>query len=81
MVEMKVEVKYYAWYREDFGPSEIIDIGEDSTVRQLVEKLKDRHPILDEEQFMIVVNGRIDELNARLNEGDRIAIFPPAGGG
>lgn len=78
---MKVEVKYYAWYREDFGPSEIIDIGEGSTVRQLVEKLKDRHPILDEEQFMIVVNGRIDELNVRLNEGDRIAIFPPAGGG
>ncbi|MCX8183454.1 MAG: MoaD/ThiS family protein [Crenarchaeota archaeon] len=78
---MKIEVKYYAWIREKVGEKETLEVDNQATVREIVEKLKERHDDLSQENFLIAVNGRTVDLNTCLKEGDVVAVFPPAGGG
>ncbi|MBO3754191.1 MAG: MoaD/ThiS family protein [Candidatus Brockarchaeota archaeon] len=78
---MRIEVKYYAWIREKVGEKETLEVDEGTTVGKIVEKLRGRHADLAGENFLIAVNGRTVDLNTCLNEGDVVAVFPPAGGG
>lgn len=78
---MNIEVKYYAWIRERIGEGEKLEVEEEATVRKIFEVLREKHVDLREESFLIAVNGRTVDLNTRLREGDRVAVFPPAGGG
>lgn len=78
---MKVEVKYYAWIREEIGEKETLEFDEGATVREIVKKLREKHPDLAGENFLIAVNGMTVDLDTCLNEGDVVAVFPPAGGG
>lgn len=78
---MRIEVKYYAWIREKVGEKETLEVDDGTTLGKIVEKLRERHADLAEENFLIAVNGRTADLNTRLNEGDVVAVFPPAGGG
>ncbi|MGB9717222.1 MAG: MoaD/ThiS family protein [Thermoproteota archaeon] len=78
---MRVEVKYYAWIREKIGEKETLEVDYGVTVREIVEKLREKHTDLNGENFLIAVNGRTVDLNTCLKEGDLVAVFPPAGGG
>ncbi|MEM2087065.1 MAG: MoaD/ThiS family protein [Thermoproteota archaeon] len=78
---MKVEVKYYAWIREEIGEKETLEFNEGATVREIVKKLVEKHTHLVGENFLIAVNGRTVDLDTCLNEGDVVSVFPPAGGG
>lgn len=78
---MKIEVKYYAWIREEVGEKETLEVDDGATVREIVKKLREKHAGLAGENFLIAVNGRTVDLDTCLNEGDVVVVFPPAGGG
>ena len=74
---MKVTVKLFATLR-NFGPVEQeVDLGEGSTLEDLVRMLKlpDKIPLLK------IVNGEHRTIHYRLKEGDEVALFPPIAGG
>jgi MoaD family protein len=80
-ITMNIEVKYYAWIRERIGDKETLEVENGTTVRKILEKLREKHAGLAEESLLIAVNGRTADLNTLLKEGDVVAVFPPAGGG
>ncbi|MFN3384712.1 MAG: MoaD/ThiS family protein [Archaeoglobaceae archaeon] len=89
---MKVRIEFFATLREKFGKS--IEVECDGTLK---DTFLSAGKILGEEFLrevfdengkyrgdrMITVNGRNikDEMIEKLQEGDRIAIFPPVAGG
>ena len=88
---MKITVRYFARYRSLVGKSEEeLEVPEGITVRELVEILKERHPILKNEVFAeeddladvnVSRNGRYVRFDEVLRDGDIVAIFPPVSGG
>ncbi|ABN69772.1 MoaD family protein [Staphylothermus marinus F1] len=89
---VKVKIKVYMTLPETLGWKEkIIELPRDkSTFRDLLDKLEDIKKIKDDLEkkgwrLIILVNGKhIEFLNGMdtvLNDGDEIAIFPPAAGG
>jgi len=88
---MKVIVRYFARYRSLVGKSEEeLEVPDGITVRELIEILKERHPVLKNEVFAedndladvnVSRNGRYVRFDEVLRDGDVIAIFPPVSGG
>ena len=78
---MVLEVRLYATLRRytPDSPDGVIkvDVPEKSTVLALVQKIK----IDPAEIHLIMVNGIGCELDKIVNEGDRVGLFPPVGGG
>jgi molybdopterin converting factor small subunit len=52
-------------------------IGPGVTVRELLERLK----IPEYEVNLVFINGEKGNLNSSLKGGERVALFPPLGGG
>jgi len=88
---MKVTVCYFARYRSLVGKSEEeLEVPDGITVRELIEILKERHPVLKNEVFAedddladvnVSRNGRYVRFDEVLRDGDIVAIFPPVSGG
>ncbi|MBR1369712.1 MoaD family protein [Methanocalculus chunghsingensis] len=92
---MKITVKSFATLRDHMDAEFAIEIQESATIADLLTMLTERYPKLEGEIFLedgtlkdfvnILLNGRniafIKGLDSILSEGDRIALFPPAGGG
>jgi molybdopterin synthase sulfur carrier subunit len=92
-----MKVNFYATLRDITGQKTVdIDIPENATVRQLVDAIVRRYPLLrdkliDENDDLwgfihIFINGRDapfldDELETVINPVDTISIFPAVGGG
>ena len=91
-----MDVKVYATLRMKIGQARIhVDAGPGDTVRKAVTELLERYPVLapdvmaDEKQLVdhvhIFLNGRnirlLDGLDTVIQEGQRLDIFPPVGGG
>jgi molybdopterin synthase sulfur carrier subunit len=85
---MKVSVKLYAFLAERVaetlpekglrpGSPIEIDLPDGGTLSTLVEHLG----LPQGEVKLTVVNGRLQELNYRLQSGDEVGIFPPIAGG
>ena len=80
---MHVEVRRYATLAEPGsgrspGEPEIVQLDQGTTVACLVERLG----LAAGAVHLVVVNGRIlHDLAAPLADGDRVALFPPVGGG
>ncbi|MGD1994967.1 MAG: MoaD/ThiS family protein [Anaerolineae bacterium] len=79
---MTVSVKLFATLRRHYPELEIgeampVEIEEEATVRDLLRQLQ-----LPEDQVKIVfANGIVREADHQLEEGDKLGIFPPVGGG
>ena len=80
---MKVRVRLYAFLAElhsetaRAGSPLDVDLPEDSTLALLVDYLT-----LPKEQIKLtVVNGRVRDLDHRLQPNDEVGIFPPVAGG
>ena len=83
-----VRVKLFANLREVAGKKEIeIDAGD---VEELIGKLVKNYPemkelISREDYLHIMVNGvhinSLQQFKTKLNENDKVAIFPPVSGG
>lgn len=88
---MKVRVRYFARFRSLVGvDEEELEIPEGTTVGELIELIKERHPSLRNEVFAedddladvnVSRNGRYVGFDEVLEEGDVIALFPPVSGG
>jgi len=75
---VQVEVRLFAYLRQlSNGSFQEMELKEGSTVLDLIDALKLR----DEKSLIIMVNGRREEMTKVLQDGDRIGIFPPVGGG
>ena len=88
---MRVKVRYFARYRSLVGTGEEeVELPEGATVMDLIEVLKERHPVLKTEVFAedddfadvnVSRNGRYVRFDEILKEGDVVALFPPVSGG
>ncbi|NLI83404.1 MAG: thiamine biosynthesis protein ThiS [Deltaproteobacteria bacterium] len=67
--------KYVADYDPAVGKK--VDAAPGATVRQVAEQLG----IAGEEVKLIMVNGRAGEWDTVLQGNERVALFPPVGGG
>lgn len=81
---MKVRIRYFALYRDLSGKSdETVEIKEGSTLRNLMDAVKEVHPILGKQtgEFLLALNEEYANQETVLNEGDEVAIFPNVSGG
>lgn len=82
---MKVELRVFATYREPIAKI----LGEDPTEAIYLERpqgttigeLIDSIGLGEEKAIIILVNGLHQEKNYLLSDDDRVALFPPVGGG
>ena len=92
---MRVKVRVFAMFREMIGAKEVtLELDGSSSVRDVLERLCEIYGIYDKlfdadgnlkEYVHVLKNGRhinfIGGLAAEVQDGDEIAIFPPAAGG
>ena len=92
---ISVTVKSFATLREVMDAQILLDFPRGGTIRSLLAELTGRYPGLDELIFSapdtlrdfvnILKNGRnihfLAKLDTALDDGDMIALFPPAAGG
>jgi len=80
---MKVLVKFFASYREAVGAAqETIEASEGSTVGDIVEAVASKHPSLGPMKDAIrALNQNVVDADAKVKDGDTLAIFPLVGGG
>lgn len=92
-----MKVNFYATFRPIIGGKTVpVELGEETTVQQLVHRLIDQYPALGPELFddqgnlfphvHVFVNGRDapylpDAMQTVLKDSDTVDIFPPVGGG
>ncbi|WP_394355163.1 ubiquitin-like small modifier protein 1 [Thermococcus sp.] len=91
MIWVKIVVRYFARYRSLVGRGEEeLEVPEGTTVGELIEILRERYPVLRNEVFAeeddladvhVSKNGRYVGFDNVLEEGDRVAVFPPVSGG
>lgn len=79
---MKVEVKYFARFREITGTeSETVSTAA-SDISGLLADIFRIHPALTGEQNMLIaLNESFADGGASISDGDRIAVLPPVSGG
>ena len=81
---MKVRVQFYAQLRDLVGSRDAeLELPEDATVRELLEKIYEQKPALRAHDKSILVGAGLEfvDRNYKLNPGEEIAIMPPVQGG
>ncbi len=81
---MKVRVRCFAAVREIVGAGElIIELPEGSSLRQLVDQIRDRFPQLEglASSLLLSVNREYAPHHKELTPGDEVALIPPVSGG
>ncbi|MBU1564427.1 MAG: MoaD/ThiS family protein [Proteobacteria bacterium] len=74
---MQITVKLFAYFRENRFKIEMWEIGEGTTVGEIVDKLN----INREEVGVLMLNSRHTEFTVKPASDDVLAIFPVIGGG
>jgi len=74
---MKITVKLFAYFRDNRFKIEVWEIGEGTTVGDIVDKLG----INREEVGVLMINSRHTEFTVKPSVNDILAIFPVIGGG
>ncbi len=81
---MKVRVQFYAQLRDLVGMPEVdLELSERARVRDLLDEIYARHPVLRPHDKSILVGASVEfvDRNYVLKPGDEIAIMPPVQGG
>jgi len=81
---MNIHVQFYAQLRDLIGTREMdIDLGEDATVRDLLEKIYSQQPALRCHDKSVLIGAGVEfvDRNHKLKPGDEISIMPPVQGG
>ena len=81
---VKVRVQFYSHLRDVAGRQTLdVDLVDDATVADLLEKVYDRIPALRAHDKTILVGAGVEFVarDHKLNAGDAIAIMPPVQGG
>ncbi|KAB2950987.1 MoaD/ThiS family protein [Heliorestis acidaminivorans] len=74
---MKILVKLFATFRDNRFVKQEMEFPDDTTVKEVLAVLA----IPDEEVAILMVNGRNEEVDHPLKDGDTLSLFPPVGGG
>lgn len=74
---INIKVRLFANLRENRDKEMMIELGEDSTIKDIIEILN----IPREDAAILLVNGLGAELDKILEDNDTVSIFPPLGGG
>jgi len=79
---MQVEVRVFSGLekfldQKRFGEPFSVEVQDNWDLRSLLDHLS----IPKEQVFTKLVNGKHQELDYKLNDGDRVSLFPPVGGG
>jgi molybdopterin converting factor subunit 1 len=79
---MKIEVRYFALFREQTGiESESLD-WPGGTAAQLFQEMADRHAaLMPEAAALVAVNDEMTGWETSLADGDKVLFFPPVAGG
>lgn len=77
-IELNLFVSLSKYKPEDVGSdSWIVKCSEGDTIHTLLNRFK----VPEKEVKVIFINGVHAKLDAALNDGDRVGVFPPVGGG
>lgn len=82
MGNIQVEIRLFAYLRE-LLPKENRGVKQVEIKKNLtIDNLMDEIGIVEKEIMIVMINGiRKLDYNEPLKDGDRVAIFPPVGGG
>ena len=72
-----IEVRFFATFREGRGKSVFLEAKDYNNIGAI---LKHFH-ITREEVAILLLNGIYIESDASVKDGDKVALFPPVGGG
>ena len=79
---IRLKVLYFAYIKEVAGVSgESIFLTNNSTLGELITKIRTIHPRLLEFSFKVAVNKSVAGMRLHLKDGDEIALIPPVTGG
>lgn len=90
MVEkIHVRIRLFSVFKDVVGTGKLeLEFPPNTKIKNLIEYLRKEYPnisrYIDEtepEPVIVLINGRPAKPDSRINEGDEIAIFPPAAGG
>lgn len=74
---MVVEVRLFATFREGREKKIFMELSSTSTVKNIIDIL-----LINENDIgILLINGRDGDINAPLEEGFTVSLFPPVGGG
>ena len=80
-----IQIKFFASLRESIGISSLnLEYAGESTVADVAKELVERGEewrLLEERDVLCAVNQTLCGKDARVNDGDKIAFFPPVTGG
>lgn len=80
-----IQIKFFAMLRERLGVASLnFEYTGQNTVGNLLRELSDKSEqwsLLKEHDVLIAVNQTLCGEDARINDGDEIAFFPPVTGG
>ena len=77
MIDLKVEVRLFATFREGREKKYILELPEESNILTVLGMLN----IKEEDASILLLNGRDGDAKRTLKDGDVMAVFPPVGGG
>ncbi len=83
-MRLKVTVKYFGSVKGDTGTDrEFLTLDEGFTVTQTISLLKEKHEGLRNRkgQILFALNQSYSSGDARINDGDELALFPVVSGG
>jgi MoaE-MoaD fusion protein len=80
-----ITVKLFAILKDKAGKSELEITNSPATVSDLLQQIRQEYPalsdILSRGSVLIAINQEFAGPNARLNDGDEVALMPPVSGG
>lgn len=72
-----IEVKLFAYFRDNRGKSVFIDYVEDLKIIDVVKQLE----IDPDDVSIILINGKHQPIDTVLEDNQKLFLFPPVGGG
>ena len=79
---MKINTLYFGMIAEQRGvQSETLEFQDDATLVSVQEKAVELIPTLNDINYAVAVNQKLNTENVDLKDGDEISFFPPFAGG
>lgn len=79
---MKVMLLFFGSTADAVGKRELgLDLGNGSTVSDVIEQLKLEHPGLSKQKLLVALNEEYVSVDTAINDGDTLAVFTAVSGG